>query len=85
MEAAAWAMVARNLMDRFGFDIARQDSAFLEPEFTAYHARCAPFTMVSRERLYAHFLAVRYVVENKSMATSSSAASGVVGLRCLER
>lgn len=64
MEFATLAMVARNVMGRMGFDIARQDSAFLEPEFTAYHQRCAPFTMVSRERLYAHFVAVRYVVEN---------------------
>src|SRR4051812_6725897 len=64
MEAAALAMIARNVMGRMGFDIARQDSAFLEPEFKTYLARCAPFTMVSRERLYAHFLAVRHVVEN---------------------
>jgi O-methyltransferase len=64
MEFATLAMVARNVMGRMGFDISRQDSAFLEPEFTTYHQRCAPFTMVSRERLYAHFLAVRYVVEN---------------------
>jgi hypothetical protein len=64
MEAATWAIVARNVMGRMGFDIARQDSALLEPEFTTYYERCAPFTMVSRERLYAHFQAVRYVVEN---------------------
>ncbi|MFL6836790.1 MAG: TylF/MycF/NovP-related O-methyltransferase [Bradyrhizobium sp.] len=64
MEAAALAMVARNVMGRMGLDISRQDNAFLEPEFTRYHEHCAPFTMVSRERLYAHFQAVRYVVEN---------------------
>jgi len=64
MEAATLVMMARNMMGKMGFDIARQDSAFLEPEFTRYLARCAPFTMVSRERLYAHFLAVRHVVEH---------------------
>jgi O-methyltransferase len=64
MEPASLARIARNVMGRMGFDIARHDSAFLEPEFTIYSERCAPFTMVSRERLYAHFLAVRYVAEN---------------------
>jgi O-methyltransferase len=64
MEAATLVMMARNAMGKMGFDITRQDSAFLEPEFGTYLAQCAPFTMVSRERLYAHFLAVRHVVEN---------------------
>jgi hypothetical protein len=64
MQPANLAIMARKVMDRFGLDITRQDSPFLEPEFTRDQGRCAPFTMVSRERLYAHFQAVHYVVKN---------------------
>jgi O-methyltransferase len=62
MEIASLAMIARKFFDRFGLDIARQDTPFLEPEFVRYLKACAPFTMVSRERLYAHFQALNYVV-----------------------
>lgn len=65
MQPANLAIMARKVMARFGFDIARQDSQFLEPEFKNYYDRCSPFTMVSRERLYAHFQAVNYVVKNR--------------------
>jgi len=65
MQPANLAIMVRKVMDRFGLDITRQDSQFLEPEFKNYYDRCSPFTMVSRERLYAHFQAVNYVVKNK--------------------
>ncbi|MBR0697501.1 TylF/MycF/NovP-related O-methyltransferase [Bradyrhizobium lablabi] len=64
MQAANLAMLARRVFDRFGLDIARQDAPFLEPEFREYSAICAPYTMVSRERLYAQFQAVKYVSEH---------------------
>jgi O-methyltransferase len=64
MQPEFLAMMARKIMDRFGLDVMRQDSKFLEPEFTRYQRQCAPYTMVSRERLYAHFQAVNYVVKN---------------------
>jgi hypothetical protein len=65
MEIASLAIYARKVFDYFGLDIARQDKPFLEPEFVRYQQACAPFTMVSRERLYAHFQAINYVVTNK--------------------
>src|SRR4051794_31754946 len=33
----------------------------LEPEFLAFYDRCAPFTMTSRERMFALYQATRYV------------------------
>src|ERR1700753_2829478 len=65
MEAVSLAIFARKVFARFGLDIARHDTPFLEPEFVRYMEACAPFTMVSRERLYAHFQAMNYVVTNK--------------------
>src|SRR6266852_6210160 len=65
MEIATLAMYARKLFDRFGLDVARQDSTVLEPEFLRYLKICAPVTMVSRERLYAHFQAINYVVTHR--------------------
>jgi O-methyltransferase len=65
MEIASFAIYARKIFGYFGLDIARHDTPFLEPEFLRYLAACAPFTMVSRERLYAHFQAINYVVNNK--------------------
>ena len=82
MQPANLAMMVRKVMDRFGLDITRQDSQFLEPEFKNYYDRCSPFTMVSRERLYAHFQAVNYVVKNKIAGDIVSAASGAVAPRC---
>lgn len=64
MQPASLAILARKVFDHFGLDIARQDAPFLEPEFRDHLAVCAPFTMVSRERLYAHFQAVKYVSEH---------------------
>ena len=64
MQPGLLPIMARKLMDRFGLDIMRQDNQFLEPEFTRYHEQCKPFTMVARERLYAHFQAVNHVVKN---------------------
>lgn len=64
MEIASLAIYARRVFGHFGLDITRQDSPFLEPAFRDYLELCAPFTMVSRERLYAHFQAVDHVVKN---------------------
>ena len=64
MEVASLAVYARRLFGAFGLDITRQDSSVLEPEFLRYLKRCSPFTMVSRERLYAHFKAVQHVVRH---------------------
>lgn len=55
----------RRVLGRFGFDLSREDGALLEPEFRDIFAKCRPFTMASRERLYAVFQAVRYVVRNR--------------------
>lgn len=65
MEVASLAVYARKMFGAFGLDITRQDSPFLEPEFNRYLEHCSPFTMVSRERLYAHFQAVRHVVRHR--------------------
>ncbi|QQO17512.1 class I SAM-dependent methyltransferase [Bradyrhizobium diazoefficiens] len=64
LQPANLARFARKVLDQFGLDIARQDTPFLEPEFRSHAAACAPYTMVSRERLYAHFQAIRYVSEH---------------------
>lgn len=65
MEIASFAIFARKLFNRVGLDIARQDTPFLEPEFLRYLEDCASYTMVSRERLYAQFQAVNYVVSHR--------------------
>jgi O-methyltransferase len=62
MELVSLAIYARKLFSQFGLDIARQDTQFLEPEFVKYLKLCEPFTMVSRERLYAQFQAINYVL-----------------------
>lgn len=64
LDQANLAIYARKLFGRLGLDIARADTPFLEPEFVRYLKICEPYTMVSRERLYAHFQAVRHVVQN---------------------
>jgi hypothetical protein len=65
MEIASYAMFARKLFNQIGLDIAREDTPFLEPEFLRYLKACAPYTMVSRERLYAEFQAINYVVSHR--------------------
>jgi O-methyltransferase len=55
----------RRMLGRFGFDVSREDSSLLEPEFQGFLTKCRPFTMASRERLYAVFQAVQYVVRNE--------------------
>jgi O-methyltransferase len=55
----------RRVLGQFGFDISREDSRLLEPEFQRILAKCRPFTMASRERLYAVFQAVQYISRNK--------------------
>jgi O-methyltransferase len=44
-------------------ELSRRQNEVLEPEFESYLARCAPYSMTSRERLYSVFQATRYVVE----------------------
>jgi O-methyltransferase len=55
----------RRMLGQFGFDISREDSLLLEPEFQRILAKSRPFTMASRERLYAVFQAVQYVSRNE--------------------
>jgi O-methyltransferase len=64
MEIAHLAVYVRRLFDRLGLDIARHDTHLLEPAFLQYQRICEPYTMVSRERLYAHFQAINYVVSS---------------------
>jgi O-methyltransferase len=52
----------RKTLGRFGLDISREDSLLLEPEFQEILSRSRPFTMASRERLYAVYQAVQYIV-----------------------
>ena len=59
-------------------------SELLEPEFLALYERAQPFTMTSRERMYALWQAVR-AVQRRATATSSSAASGAAAARCWPR
>jgi O-methyltransferase len=54
----------RRTLGRFGFDVSLADDSLLEPEFQNILEKCRPFSMASRERLYAVFQAVRYVVRN---------------------
>jgi len=54
----------RKTLARFGFDISREDSFLLEPEFQKIFSRCRAFSMASRERLYAVFQAVQYINAN---------------------
>jgi O-methyltransferase len=54
----------RRTLARFGFDISREDSLLLEPEFQTIFSACRRFSMASRERLYAVFQAVQYVNAN---------------------
>jgi O-methyltransferase len=54
----------RRMLGQFGLDISREDSALLEPEFQRILSKCRPFTMASRERLYAVFQAIQYVARN---------------------
>jgi O-methyltransferase len=55
----------RKTLARFGFDISREDSFLLESAFQKIFSRCCPFSMASRERLYAVFQAVRYINVNQ--------------------
>ncbi|MDF0497952.1 TylF/MycF/NovP-related O-methyltransferase [Bradyrhizobium yuanmingense] len=64
MEFASLAMYGRRIFGNLGLDVARQDTSILEPEFGQYLKMCSPCTMVSRERLYAHFQAINYVVSS---------------------
>src|SRR5688572_16940726 len=54
------------VLARRGWDLVRRDErpdrADMEEEFLALHARCAPFTMTSIERMYALYQGVRHVV-----------------------
>jgi O-methyltransferase len=43
--------------------IVRPPTETLEPEFERFLARCEPYTMTSRERMYAVYQAARYTVE----------------------
>jgi hypothetical protein len=43
--------------------IVRPPEEVFEPEFEAFMTRCAPYTMTSRERMYAMFQATRYVTQ----------------------
>ncbi len=54
----------RRTLERLGFDISLADGSVLEPEFQNILAKCRPFTMASRERLYAVFQAAQYIVRN---------------------
>jgi O-methyltransferase len=63
-----WRRAARVLRDRraaagaaHGGDAPQDAFPDLEPEFRALHARCAPFSMTSTERMYALWQAVRHV------------------------
>ena len=58
------AQYIRQTLGRLGFDISLADDSLVEPEFQDILAKCRPFTMASRERLYAVFQAVRYIVRN---------------------
>lgn len=55
---------------RLGYDVRRvgrraaPDDEVLEPEFRELYERCRPFTMTSRERMYAAYSAARYVALN---------------------
>jgi hypothetical protein len=54
--------LARRALRALGFDLV--PSAFppdMDPRFESIAARCAPFTMTPRERLYGLYQAVRYV------------------------
>lgn len=59
--------LAGYVLARRGWDLVRRDDlghADMEQEFLELHARCAPFTMTSLERMYALYLALRYVVRS---------------------
>jgi O-methyltransferase len=43
--------------------IVRPPAETLEPEFERFLTRCEPYTMTSRERMYAVYQATRYIVE----------------------
>jgi hypothetical protein len=43
--------------------VIREPEEVLEPEFNRLYERCAPFTMTSRERMYAMYQASRYVAD----------------------
>jgi len=57
-------LVGRALARR-GWDLVKRDEhaqADMEAEFLELHARCAPFTMTSIERMYALYLGVKHLV-----------------------
>ncbi|MGZ4197233.1 MAG: TylF/MycF/NovP-related O-methyltransferase [Solirubrobacteraceae bacterium] len=43
--------------------IVRPPTETLEPEFEQFRRRCDPYTMTSRERMYAVYQATRYIIE----------------------
>jgi O-methyltransferase len=59
--------LAGSLLARRGWELVPREAPApptdMEQEFLELHARCAPFTMTSIERMYALYLAVRHVVE----------------------
>jgi len=51
-------------LSRANFElIVRPPTETLEPEFERFLSRCEPYTMTSRERMYAVYQATRYIVE----------------------
>ena len=51
-------------LSRANFElIVRPPAETLEPEFERFLTRCEPYTMTSRERMYAVYQATRYIVE----------------------
>jgi O-methyltransferase len=51
-------------LERANFElIVRPPADVLEAEFESFLARCEPYTMTSRERMYAMFQATRHLVE----------------------
>lgn len=52
------------LAGRFGYEIHRTTrQERWEPEFEAIAVQCEPFTMLSRERMYANYQAAKYVAQ----------------------
>jgi O-methyltransferase len=56
--------IGRKTLGQLGYDISREDSGLLEPEFGEILKKCRPYSIASRERLYAVFQATQYIVKN---------------------
>jgi O-methyltransferase len=58
--------LARKALLALGVDVVpAAQTTDMEPQFTNVAARCAPFTMTTRERLYGLYKAVEYVVRSR--------------------